>query len=157
MKVNIYDEDNIAKGKLILENLAEDLKEYSKIINSSSKPSKEDGSKQQKLPAGKKAQSLEDIEKMGEEQVSISDALVQADDSDVEDLDEDSRPQFLQLVLKSTVQFREIDIDKMLEHTTLDDFVRGLYLNQGISQASVSGKGDGERMLDFFRTGDQEE
>jgi hypothetical protein len=30
--------------------------------------------------------------------------------------------------LQSTVAFKEIDIDKMLEHTTLDDFLRGLYL-----------------------------
>jgi len=26
--------------------------------------------------------------------------------------------------------FKDIDIDKMLEHTTLDDFLRGLYVNK---------------------------
>jgi len=31
--------------------------------------------------------------------------------------------------LQSTVSFKEIDIDKMLEQTTLDDFLRGLYVN----------------------------
>eukprot|EP00349_Pseudokeronopsis_sp_Brazil_P000517 CAMPEP_0202965168 /NCGR_PEP_ID=MMETSP1396-20130829/9238_1 /ASSEMBLY_ACC=CAM_ASM_000872 /TAXON_ID= /ORGANISM="Pseudokeronopsis sp., Strain Brazil" /LENGTH=156 /DNA_ID=CAMNT_0049687801 /DNA_START=240 /DNA_END=710 /DNA_ORIENTATION=+ len=31
MKVNIYDEDNIKKGMLILKNLAEDLKMYGKV------------------------------------------------------------------------------------------------------------------------------
>jgi len=31
MKVNIYDPDNIEKGKLMLMNIAEDLKEYAKI------------------------------------------------------------------------------------------------------------------------------
>jgi len=31
--------------------------------------------------------------------------------------------------LQSTVSFKEIDIDKMLEQTSLDDFLRGLYVN----------------------------
>ena len=31
MKVNIYDQDSISKGKLILLNIAEDLKSYAKI------------------------------------------------------------------------------------------------------------------------------
>jgi len=30
--------------------------------------------------------------------------------------------------LQSTVAFKEIDIDQMLKHTTLDDFLRGLYV-----------------------------
>lgn len=49
MKVNIYDEDNIAKGKLILQNLAEDLKEYSKVSSTNTKPSKDDGSRKQEV------------------------------------------------------------------------------------------------------------
>lgn len=31
MKVNIYDEENVQKGRLMLMNIAEDLKEYAKI------------------------------------------------------------------------------------------------------------------------------
>ena len=31
MKVNIYDDENVQKGKLMLMNIAEDLKEYGKI------------------------------------------------------------------------------------------------------------------------------
>jgi translation initiation factor IF-3 len=31
MKVNIYDDENVEKGRLMLMNLAEDLKEYAKI------------------------------------------------------------------------------------------------------------------------------
>ena len=31
MKVNVYDSDNVAKGKLMLNNIAEDLKEYAKV------------------------------------------------------------------------------------------------------------------------------
>ena len=32
--------------------------------------------------------------------------------------------------LESTSSFKDIDIDKMLEHTTMDDFMRGLYSSQ---------------------------
>ena len=31
MRVNVYDQENIQKGRLILLNFAEDLKEYAKI------------------------------------------------------------------------------------------------------------------------------
>jgi hypothetical protein len=31
MKVNVYEPDNVQKGRLMLLNLAEDLKEYSKV------------------------------------------------------------------------------------------------------------------------------
>lgn len=31
MKVNVYDKENISKGKLMLLNLAEDLKEYARM------------------------------------------------------------------------------------------------------------------------------
>lgn len=31
MKVNIYDEENVSKGRLMLMNIAEDLKEYAKV------------------------------------------------------------------------------------------------------------------------------
>ena len=31
MKVNIYDEENVQKGRLMLMNIAEDLKEYAKV------------------------------------------------------------------------------------------------------------------------------
>jgi len=29
--------------------------------------------------------------------------------------------------LKSTASFKDVDIDAMLEHTSFDDFMRGLY------------------------------
>ena len=32
--------------------------------------------------------------------------------------------------LKSTSSFKDIDIDRMLEHTTFDEFMKGLYLNR---------------------------
>ena len=39
--------------------------------------------------------------------------------------------------LESTTSFKDIDIDKMLEHTTLDDFMRGLYTGKETSTVSV--------------------
>ena len=39
MKVNIYDQDSISKGKLILLNIAEDLKMYAKVTQKPGQPS----------------------------------------------------------------------------------------------------------------------
>ena len=40
MKVNIYDQESINKGRLILVNIAEDLKTYAKVIVRPGEPSK---------------------------------------------------------------------------------------------------------------------
>jgi hypothetical protein len=32
--------------------------------------------------------------------------------------------------LRSTSSFKDIDIDSMLEHTTFEDFMRGMYLSK---------------------------
>lgn len=42
--------------------------------------------------------------------------------------------------LQSTVAFKEVDIDQMLQHTTLDDFLRGLYVKAVDSGPSAAGK-----------------
>ena len=45
--------------------------------------------------------------------------------------DMENQPEFLFMELKSTTSFgRDIDIDAMLEHTTFDDFMKGLYANR---------------------------
>lgn len=49
------------------------------------------------------------------------------DDIDEEESDPELRPSYLYMEMKSTVAFKEIDIDSMLEHTSYDDFMRGLY------------------------------
>jgi len=54
--------------------------------------------------------------------------FVNVNDSEGED-DPSERPSYLKMELHSTVSFKEIDIDKMLEHTTIDDFLSGLYLS----------------------------
>ena len=59
MKVNIYDDENVEKGRLMLMNLAEDLKEYAKI-----KVSPMNEPPQQGKQAGiKKPTEIEDIKK----------------------------------------------------------------------------------------------
>lgn len=59
------------------------------------------------------------------------------DDDDGEEIDTD---QHIYMELQSTVSFKEIDIDKMLEHTTLDDFLRGLYINS-VTSGGATQKG----------------
>lgn len=50
--------------------------------------------------------------------------------------------------LKSTASFKDIDIDAMLEHTTFDDFMRGLYSTR-VAQTSLKGdvKSNFEHMM----------
>lgn len=49
------------------------------------------------------------------------------EEDDVDDDDSD-RASYIYMELQSTSSFKDIDIDKMLEHTTLDDFMKGLYV-----------------------------
>lgn len=50
--------------------------------------------------------------------------------------------------LKSTTGFKDIDIDAMLEHTSFDDFMRGLYTNKStIAKSSEDGPNDFESMM----------
>lgn len=70
---------------------------------------------------------MDEIEQLAESQVLGGEFLINIEESDGEE-DED-RPSYLMMEMMSTVSFKEVDIDKMLEHTTLDDFLRGLYIN----------------------------
>ena len=47
---------------------------------------------------------------------------------DDEDEDFDDKANYIYMELRSTVAFRSIDIDQMLQHTTIEDFLRGLYI-----------------------------
>lgn len=52
-------------------------------------------------------------------------------DEDVDyESDLENQPQYLFMELKSTQSFKDIDIDSMLEHTTFDEFMKGLYMNK---------------------------
>ena len=58
MKVNIYDPENIQKGRNMLLNIAEDMKEYCKMTIS---PEKEEKPKEKSVP-GEKKPGIDDLE-----------------------------------------------------------------------------------------------
>lgn len=124
MKVNVYEPENIQKGRLMLLNIAEDLKEYSKVKKApggGAAPAQTKDGETTKKPKG-----MEDLQDMAESQ-----AFVKLDNAAIEDNDnfddESDRASYLFMELTSTSSFRDIDIDAMLEHTTMDDFMKGLY------------------------------
>jgi len=51
--------------------------------------------------------------------------------------------------LKSTTSFKDIDIDAMLEHTTFDEFMKGLYANKVARTSSAPVKAQGEQKNEF--------
>ena len=132
MKVNVYDAENVQKGRLMLLNIAEDLKEYAKItvapIND-----KQDSKKS----SSSKPLTLDEMKGMAQRRADeIEDANLVALDEDIDDGQEDDledRPSYLYMELQSTAMFKDVDIDKMLQHTTLDDFLRGLYVNKPVA------------------------
>jgi len=113
----------------MLLNLAEDLKEYAKMSVSPASEEKKQATKTEKKEdfvnagAEKLAEKFVRLDNLGEKL---------EDDIDDEPMSDDpaNRPSYLYMELKSTSQFRDIDIDKMLEHTTLDDFMRGMYISK---------------------------
>ena len=48
------------------------------------------------------------------------------------------------------MSFKEIDIDKMLEQTTLDDFLRGLYVSATSSPSAGGQKTQQEKLMGMF-------
>lgn len=141
MKVNIYDPENVQKGRMMLLNIAEDLKADAKITVS---PQKDD-SKPESKAGEKKPSSMEDMEEAAmkskqnrEEFVAIQYEDDQFDDE--YDSDVDSQKQYLFMELRSTATFKDIDIDAMLEHTTFDDFMKGLYANRIASDSTRKGE-----------------
>lgn len=66
MKVNIYDEENVQKGRLMLMNIAEDLKEYAKIKVSpiqEAEGEKEAAKAAPETKGSKKSTNMDDIKK----------------------------------------------------------------------------------------------
>ena len=66
MKVNVYDPENVQKGRLILLNIAEDLREYAKVTVS---PGKDQNIQQEEKTddVTKKVKSVEHLQKMAED------------------------------------------------------------------------------------------
>lgn len=132
MKVNVYEPENVQKGRLMLLNIAEDLKDSAKIKVAPGGNQK----KEAKKGEGKKDNQT-DYDKFKE--MAENQAFVKLDAESVEDGydEDDDRASYLYMELQSTTSFKDIDIDRMLEHTTLDDFMRGLYTkdrSEGFSQ-----------------------
>jgi hypothetical protein len=65
--------------------------------------------------------------------------LASVEDGD-NDEDFDSMGNHIYMELQSTVAFKEVDIDQMLQHTSMDDFLRGLYVRATNATGASSGK-----------------
>lgn len=126
MKVNVYEDESVQKGKLMLLNLAEDLKEYAKIkVAPGNDKKQQDSSKGEKKP-----ESMEELKQMSDKQAFVKLDSNEIDDADYYDDEDADRAAYLYMELQSTSSFRDIDIDEMIKHTTLDDFMQGLYSKQ---------------------------
>ena len=140
MKVNIYDDENIQKGRMMLLNIAEDLKSDCRIAVSPVQQEK----KQDQIVKKKDSKLLkpEEIEKAALESKKKRDDLVaiQHEDEDNKLSDAEDQPEYLYMELKSTASFKDIDIDTMLETTTFDEFMKGLYTSK-ISQTKSEAGG----------------
>ena len=69
-----------------------------------------------------------------------------------EDEDPENMEQYVFMEIKSTVSFKEIDIDEMLKHATLEDLMKGMYMNKKVEKRRV-GPSEDEQILEFYQTG----
>ena len=128
MKVNVYDPENIKKGRLMLLNVAEDLKEFAKIKvhpgGAKAKTPKNGSGDDSELSKHMSAESLESVAHQ-QNFVKMSRALINADEgaSDDDD-DEDPSKQYIYMELESTQGLlADIDIDAMFNSTSVDEFM----------------------------------
>ena len=145
MKVNIYDPENIQKGRMMLLNIAEDLKSDCKMTVSPQKDQQRDA----KAKGERKPDSPDSMMEAAEKSKQRRDEFVaiQYDEGeDGYDSELENQPQFLYMELKSTTSFKDVDIDAMLEHTTFEDFMKGLYANKVAKTTTKSGQTDFEQM-----------
>ena len=129
MKVNVYDPENVQKGRMMLLNMAEDLKADCKMTVSPQKDEKKQTTEQ----AEKKPRTVDEMKEAALKNKENREDFVSIkhEDEDLEyDSDVENQPQYLFMELKSTGTFKDVDIDEMLEHTTFDDFMKGLYVNK---------------------------
>lgn len=162
MKVNIYDPENIQKGRNMLLNIAEDMKEYCKVIKSPEPEKKEEA----ESTPGEQKPGVDDFERVAKRSKENRENFVSLEASEVDDYDNDfeNQPQYLYMELKSTSSFKDIDIDRMLEHTTFDEFMRGLYINRVEQKKHEPAQADQpndfdqmmKQMVDFNEEGQQE-
>jgi len=88
MKVNIYDEENVQKGRLMLMNIAEDLKEYAKIkVSPMQEPAGATAEKAQPEAkmSKKSTNNMDDIKKQADSSRSKKTEILSTDDTPVDD------------------------------------------------------------------------
>lgn len=124
IKVNKYDPDNVQKGRLMLMNIAEDLKSYAKIkvspvevVDVPKEPEKP--KEKQQVPTGFNLPTEKDQEDLDKVKMAMS----LKDKKD----DEDAGLEHVYMELESTVCFGDYDIDSLIENTTLEEFLANLY------------------------------
>lgn len=128
----------------MLMNIAEDLKEYAKIKVSPMQETAEGGAAEKvaaEAKGGKKSTNMDDIKKQADSSRSKKGEVLSTDDKPIDDEGEflDGLQNYIYMELQSTVAFKQIDIDQMLQHTTLDDFLRGLYV-KAVDSGPSAGK-----------------
>lgn len=132
MRVNIYDPENIQKGRLILLNFAEDLKEYASIkVHPGGARAMEKAKSQEIDPETgmKKHMSANDMEMLAEQKfVKMNRAVIQADEGDEDfELDDDETKQYIYMELESKNSgLAQIDIDAMFNAASVSEFMHGI-------------------------------
>lgn len=129
MRVNVYDPENIQKGRLILLNVAEDLKEYSKIKvhpGGARASDKKTESPENEITKHMSAAELE-TQASKANFVKMNRAMINADEGDDDVDDEDMTKQYIYMELESTQGvLADIDFDAMFNSTNVEDFMRGI-------------------------------
>lgn len=123
IKVNKYDPENIQKGRMMLTNIAEELKSYAKIRVSPVELKEEDTKEEEK---GQTLDSIDDFKTATEKRLESDERAKQVIFSDDEVEEEDGLEQ-IYMELESTVCFGDYDIDSLLETSTLEEFLNNLY------------------------------
>mmetsp|Transcript_25464 Transcript_25464/g.34013 ORF Transcript_25464/g.34013 Transcript_25464/m.34013 type:complete len:218 (-) Transcript_25464:474-1127(-) len=130
MRVNVYDPENIQKGRLILLNVAEDLKEHCKIKvhpGGMKQMAKEAQAAADGSGDFSKHMSASELEKSANQQnfVKMNRALINADEGDSDVEEEDPSKQYIYMELESTQgMLADVDVDAMFNSTSVDDFMR---------------------------------
>jgi hypothetical protein len=71
-----------------------------------------------------------------------------------DEFDADGAAEYLYMELKSTTSFKDVDIDAMLEHTTFEEFMKGLYSSRVATQKTNQPKNEFEQMWASIMTGE---
>lgn len=129
MRVNVYDPENIQKGRLILLNVAEDLKEFAKIKVHPGGP--KENTKKQESPDVEisKHMSAAELESQASKAnfVKMNRALINADEGDDDIDDDDQAKQYIYMELESTQgMLADVDFEAMFNSTNVEDFMRSI-------------------------------